>query len=79
MAEIAFFRRARLSSNGHPAVINFLRMISSVLLQVNWLACTRRADVDQAEKLLKLSERELTDIGLKRSDIHAYVFERTGR
>ena len=78
MAEIAFFRRARLSSNGHPAVINILRKISSVLFQMNWLACTRRADVDQAERLLKLSERELADIGLSRSDIHAYIFERTG-
>ena len=79
MADFAPLRRASLLRGGRPAIMAFVQYIEWVLAKLNRKACTSRQHVEEAEWLLKLSDRDLNDIGLRRSDIHAYILDRTNR
>ncbi|MEM7057169.1 MAG: hypothetical protein AAF557_06245 [Pseudomonadota bacterium] len=75
MADVPI-RRASLTHDERPATTPFLQCLISALGRLNWTACTSKVCIEEAERLLALSNQELEDLGLQRGDIHAYIFER---
>lgn len=75
MADIPF-RRASLAHDDRPVKSTFISRLTFALSTLNWRACISAANIEEAEHLLTLSDRELEDLGLRRDEIHAYVFER---
>ncbi|MEM9138523.1 MAG: DUF1127 domain-containing protein [Pseudomonadota bacterium] len=73
MAESFSIRRAKQSSVQGPAALGLVAKFWAGLTRACRAVFVTRRNVAEAERLLKMSDRALDDIGLTRAEIYDYI------